>query len=361
MAQLNNSGTSAGKEEGRKITIKIPKLTISKINPWIVSTLILLVVAVVLFVKPELFGRTTGGAVTTGGATLLTAEEAGQKAIQYINNNLVEGTDKASLYSAEDFSNDIYKVETEYQGNIIDVYITKDGKWLFVSTPYETTAPITTTTTQQQQQQVVKSDRPQAYAFVMSHCPYGLQFIKAFVPVMELFADNDYIDIDLKFVNYAMHGEKEVYEQLRMYCIKTEQSDKFTDYLRCFVEDGDSESCLDEVGIDKDALQTCMDATDTEYKITETLNDQSSWGSSFPPFPIDDELCNQYGVRGSPTFVLNGQVLSVNRAAESIKDAICAAFNTQPSECSQQLSTTAEQAGLGPIGSGSGASSGGQC
>jgi hypothetical protein len=65
-------------------------------------------------------------------------------------------------------------------------------------------------------------------------------------------------------------------------------------------------------------------------------------------------LANQFGVGGSPTFVINGKTVSVNRAAESIKQAVCSAFNTPPNECDQTLSTAAQAAGIGPIASGSG-------
>jgi hypothetical protein len=204
---------------------------------------------------------------------------------------------------------------------------------------------------------MVKSDNPEVHAFVMSHCPYGLQFIKAYVPVMELFAENEDVTLDFNFVNYAMHGETEVYEQLRMYCIKTEQEEKFTDYLRCFVEAGDSAGCLEEVGIDTDALGTCTTEADEEFGITAILEaGEEAWGSRFPPFPIDDALNRQFGVRGSPSFVVNGQVVSVNRSPEAIKQAVCAAFNTPPEECDTELSASAEAPSFGPMGSGSASS-----
>jgi protein-disulfide isomerase len=221
----------------------------------------------------------------------------------------------------------------------------------------DTTETVTTTT---QPQEIPKSDKPEVHAFVMSYCPYGLQFLKAYIPVMELFGEK--ADMEVNFVSYAMHGEKEVYENLRMYCIQKEQKDKFTDYLRCFVKAGDYESCINEVGIDETGLDTCMNETDEEFEITKKLNDQSTWSGSYPPFDADKELCEQYGVGGSPTFVINGQEVSVNRSPEAIKEVICQAFNTPPEECNQQLSTTAEQAGLGEIGSGTGsASSSGGC
>ena len=54
-------------------------------------------------------------------------------------------------------------------------------------------------------------------------------------------------------------------------------------------------------------------------------------------------------------------VKSVSRSAEAIKEAVCSAFITPPAECEQTLSTNTESPGIGPIGSGSGSSSEGQC
>ncbi len=198
---------------------------------------------------------------------------------------------------------------------------------------------------------VPKSDKPEVHAFVMSYCPYGLQFMKAYVPVLELLGDKE--EMEINFVQYLMHGVKESDENTRMYCIQKEQKDKLTDYLRCFVEAGDHDGCIDSVGIDSDALDSCIAAADEEFAITATIETSED---TYPAYNIDLELTTTYGVRGSPSFGINGQPVSVSRSAESIKQAVCAAFNNPPEECTQTLSSSPEAAGLGPIGSGSAAS-----
>jgi hypothetical protein len=204
--------------------------------------------------------------------------------------------------------------------------------------------------------EVPKSDSPEAHAFVMSYCPYGLQFIKAYIPVIELLGDK--ADIELNFVHYIMHGEDEMTENTRMHCIQKEQSEKFTDYLRCFVVEGDWEGCISEAGIDSGKLDACMQATDEEFELTRTFQESTE---RFPRYGVDAALAEQYGVSGSPTFGINGQQVQVNRSPEAIKQAICAAFNNPPAECSQTLSAAAESPGFGPVGSGSGSGSQAQC
>jgi hypothetical protein len=334
----------------RTIKIKIPKLDVWRILT-IVFALIILAQLFGLFNLTGLFGLST---------STLSGQQVGEKVIDYINQNLVQSGTKASLVSITD-KGSFYQIVTSYQGSQIPVYASKDGTYLFLQgfDMTETKTQPTQQTQEQTQQEVPKTDRPEARVFIMSYCPYGLQFLKAYIPVIELLGNK--ADLYVNFVDYAMHGDKEIEENTRMYCIQKEQKDKFTSYLRCFVQSGNASSCIAEAKIDKAKLDACMQATDKQYNITGLAQDRSKWLGNFPPYPIDSELNEKYGVRGSPTFVLNGVTISVNRAAESIKQAICSAFKVQPSECSQKLSATTESPGIGPMGSGSGASSGGQC
>ncbi len=201
-----------------------------------------------------------------------------------------------------------------------------------------------------------KSDRPVANAFVMSYCPYGTQFMKAYVPVIELLGDK--ADLNLNFVHYLMHGEKEMVENNNIYCIQKDQNEKFTPFLRCFLEKQDSASCMTETGIDEDIHNACLQSLEDDFDVTNAFKNSDQ---QYPPYPVDAVLASQYGVRGSPSFVLNGQTVQVTRSAEAIKDAICNAFNTPPAECDTQLSTAAEAPGFGPVGSGGGTDTAAGC
>ena len=61
----------------------------------------------------------------------LTADEAGKKAADFINNNLVQPGTEVTLGEVKEESG-LYNVTTSYMGNQIPVYITKDGKIIFV-------------------------------------------------------------------------------------------------------------------------------------------------------------------------------------------------------------------------------------
>ncbi len=298
----------------------------------------------------------------------LSPEDASDRALSFVQENMVGPGVEISVKEVKEELG-LYKVVIEVksgsQTQNVDSYVTKNAEIFFPQavniTEVEMALEEQQQEEQQQQEDIPKTDEPKAQAFVMSYCPYGLQFMKAYIPVIELLGDK--ADVMLNFVDYAMHGKEELDENLRMYCIQKEQKDKFSDYLRCFVETDDYESCISESGVDKSKLETCIQSTDNEYNITGLYNDENTWsGGRFPQFPVESDLNEEYGVRGSPTFVVNGKTVSVGRSAEAIKNTICSAFTNPPEECDQTLSDLTEDPGIGPIGSGSGsASSTGGC
>jgi len=194
---------------------------------------------------------------------------------------------------------------------------------------------------------IAKSDKPKVEVFVMSHCPYGTQMEKGVIPVMEALKDK--ADIQIKFVDYAMHGETELKEQLNQYCINKEEPEKYLPYLKCFLEEGNTETCLASTNINTAKLTSCVSATDTEYKVTELFNDESTWsGGAYPQFNIYKAENELYGIQGSPSTVINGVLVSsMPRDSKGILDKICSVYNTAPEECNTELSIETPSAGFG--------------
>jgi len=276
----------------------------------------------------------------------LTAQKAAEKAVDYINNNLISAdVGKATLGTVQEQSG-VYKFKLNVGGNEFDSYITKDGKILF-SQGFDLTAKAENTDTPVSEGDVSKQQKPDVKLFVMSYCPYGLQAQKMFLPVYNLLKDK--ADMGVYFVNYIMHDKKEIDENLRQYCIEKDQKDKYYDYLSCFVKAGDSANCLTQAKVDKTKLSTCVSATDNQFNITKGYNDKSTWLSGqYPKFDVQTDLNKQYGVQGSPTIIINGKQVNVSsRSPEKFKEVVCNAFETQPAECSQKLSEDQASPGLG--------------
>ena len=283
-------------------------------------------------------------------AGFLSAQDAAQKSIDFINQNILSGQNvTASLVDITE-SNGLYKMKLKIGEEEIETYLSVDGQLLFP----QVVSLVTEETAQGDGQ---KTDKPDVKLFVMTYCPYGLQAQKALLPVYNLLKDK--ADIGVYFVNYIMHDKKEIDENLRQYCIQKEQMEKYSTYLSCFVQAGDFNGCLSSTGIDMNKLSSCVAQTDQQFNVSVKYSDKSTWlNGNYPPFDVQADLNTQYGVQGSPTFVINGKTVTVNRSPEEFKKAVCDAFTTAPAECSQALSSETPSAGFG---GGTGSSGSGSC
>lgn len=298
-----------------------------KLNVWMLAS----IVFALLFVLSLIF---RGGTGITGN--VISNQEAGSKTLSLINDYFItEGS--ATLTGIEEESN-LYKVNLLYNSQVTPVYITKDGKYLIMPNGLVDIAQLEATASQQGEEQpeaeTPKSNKPVVELFVMTHCPYGTQAEKGLIPVLELLGDS--IDGKIRFVHYFMHGDKEEQETYRQVCIREEQPEKYLDYLKCFLEAGNSEECLGNANIDKAKLDSCIKDKSEGY------------------YAEDSALSEEYGVRGSPTLVVNGVIVSSARSPAAYLSTICSAFNAPAEECTEQLSSTTPGAGFGYEGSGTG-------
>jgi len=283
-------------------------------------------------------------------ATALAAIKS--KAEKFINEQMVSPGTTATIKDIVE-ENGMYKVTVAVGSQDLTAYISKDGKNFFPSA-YNMDSPLPKSNASVSAKPIAKSDVPTVELFVMSYCPYGVQIEKGILPVLDLFGSK--INFNLKFVDYSLHGDKEITENLRQYCVQQQGVDKLENYLKCFVKQGDFSTCLSEAKIDSAKLASCTSATDSQFKITQTASDKNAWnGSQYPPFNINKAENTLYQVTGSPTLVINGTTVSTQRDPQSLLTSICAAFSIQPDLCSQKVSTTSPAAGFGD-GSTAGAS-----
>lgn len=280
----------------------------------------------------------------------LNADEAKAKAENFVNTYLMQSGTKATVKDVSE-EYDLYKLKIDIVSDVVESYISKDGKLFFpqaldveeisstggLNNNAAAPAPVTTVS--------VKSDKPKVELFVMSHCPYGTQIEKGMLPVLATLDDK--IDFELKFVDYAMHGEKEIKEQINQYCIQKNQPDKFQAYLKCFLVAGEDASCVASTGINKSQLDACYSQTDKQYKIMDDFKNQVGYKGSFPSFGIHAADNQKYGVAGSPTLVINGQEVSSGRDSSSLLSTICSAFNNAPAECQTDLPNDQPAPGFG--------------
>lgn len=285
------------------------------ISPWMISTFVLAVVVIVLLVGD--FGA-TGGVI----GTKVSPDDAGQAVLDFANSRGAN----AELGDVTD-DGTFYKVMLTVQGQDVPVYVTKDGQYFTSSLVPLTTQDTDDDSTRPSATEVPKADVPVVELFIMTHCPYGTQAEKGFIPAIETLGDT--IDADIKFVHYFMHEPEETETPIQV-CIREEQPDKFIPYLKCFLEDGDSDRCLLEAGVKQDLMRECI-----------------ANGNSDTYYEADSTLSEDYGVRGSPTLVINGVQASSGRDSASYLETICESFNEAPEACAEELSSDSPSPGFG--------------
>lgn len=276
----------------------------------------------------------------------LKPEVAKVTAENFINDNLMLPGTKATITEIiPEYG--LYKIIVNIEsGELIESYISQDGLLFFpqaINIEEQEAAlnepPKTTEISN-------KQDTLEIELFTMSHCPYGTQMEKALLPVIETLGEN--VNFALKFNVYSMNDKVELDEQLTQHCIQKEEQDKLLTYLNCFNKAGESDVCLSESNINKTKILACVKATDDEYKISENYTDESTWLSGiYPPFPIYQADNEKYGVQGSPTLVMNGELVLVDRNPQSLLKLACSSFINEPKECQTELSDVSPEYGFG--------------
>ncbi|MCX8178608.1 MAG: thioredoxin domain-containing protein [Candidatus Aenigmarchaeota archaeon] len=299
-------------------------------NWWMYSTALLSVVVIAMafvFLRPT-NPKTVGNIVVT-----------------YINENLVQDADKATLTSVEEEAG-MYKVITTYKGQEIPVYASKDGKFLFLSQPLDMSQTIPKYDNDQPTGfDAPDSNKPQVDLYVMSFCPYGVQAENTMKPVFDLLKNK--ADFNIWFIAnvngdtvdsiQALHGKNEAMENMRQICVM-KNYDKTT--LWNYIMEINA-NCY-PIYRDENALNTCWRNAAKKFNINDKLIDDCSKSKEALEIMKQHEArVNQFGVRGSPTLIINGATYNGARTPDSFKQAICSGFSTQPSECSQVLEGSA--------------------
>jgi len=264
-------------------------------------------------------------------------------AMNFIRSNLIGSGESVRLVNVSE-ENGVDRLSIEYASasgkQIIDVFVTSDGKYLFPvsyrlndgsrtggSTPVATGSSAASPTCAG----TVKQDIPVLEAFVVSYCPYGIQMqnilgeIVEKIPVLGAHIKVRFIGEISNGTIRSMHGPTEAAENLKQICIREEQSDMYWKYVSCFLNLSGSSSCISGAGIDSVKLSGCT----------------SDPGRGIRYAKEDFTRASGYSISSSPTLVLNGARVSEfnfgGRSPEAVKSLLCCGFANQPGACSTTL------------------------
>ena len=289
-----------------------------------------------------------------------------EKIESYVNTNLLNdptvslivkdsNTNPQTVYS--------FGFEIQQEGIVLEegtFYST--GNNLILGTEFELEAPLVVPgddTNPTDTTGYVKSETPAVDLFIMSFCPYGLQAAGIFDEPIKLLSEE--INFNMGYVIYSdyasgyglpateyclteeenycsMHGIEELNEDVRELCIQRDQKDKFWPYMDLLVADYEAgqvsasniaskwKGYAEAAGVDIAAVEACQ-ASDAATLLEEQV-----------------VLNATYGVRGSPTALINGTAYNGARTAEGFKTAVCSSFESAPESCGTELSDTTQAA-----------------
>jgi|GEM_PF-5790485 len=172
------------------------------------------------------------------------------------------------------------------------------------------------------------TDKPKVELFVMARCPFCQQAENGLLPVIDLLKGK--IDFKIRLAHFMLHGEEEKKETYRQVCIREEQPEKYLDYLKCFVKEGDYATCLGEAEVNTRELDECFFNRAEGY------------------YAEDANLSEAYGIEGTPTLIINGVKTEFSdRSSANSMRLICSQLNKVPEECFHCLSSQNPFPGFG--------------
>lgn len=310
--------------------------------------LLIILLVVVVLVAGSVFLLTGNGEENKGenNEDYLSPEQASEKAINYINENL--SSSPVTLISTEEESG-LYKIKIKIDGQEYDSYISRDGNILF---------PSSVSLIPPELKEITKTEVPDVRLFVMSFCPYGNLAEGIMNPVEELLGDK--ANIKLNYVIYSdyasgypeycldkestycsMHGIQEIDQDIREVCVQKYQPEKLWDFVMDINENTDSnnvdekwEDIASNLDIDVSKIKKCQKDEGVNILVEELRLTGTKYSVQDPSRHQGNE---EISISGSPTLVVNGIVFDGERTSQGYKDAICSAFLDPPAECEEEI------------------------
>jgi hypothetical protein len=300
------------------------KFDFSKLNYWMVASVVLAVVLLLI--------------VSINSFSTISKDQASKEVIGFLVSAYGVPEEMINITSVSS-EGDFYFVNFTVQSQEGSFAVSKDGDYvgqMIATSTFKTpTSPTTDTPTSVE---VPKSDNPKVELYTWGYCPYGVQAQGPMAQVATLLKSG----ADFEIVPYYDgHGAYETQQNQIQLCIQKLAKDKYWSYAAKFVTDvypkcsaTRTEDCdktesikvMKAVGIDSTSIMACV------AKDGDALSASAS------------AKAQQNGVSGSPTVIINGVISNAARSAEAYKSAVCSAFNSAPSACSNTLDSTAAAA-----------------
>jgi len=174
-------------------------------------------------------------------------------------------------------------------------------------------------------------DKVKVEMYVMSKCPYGVQAVQGFLPVLDEIGD--WVDFHLEFIvdkqgdNFtSLHGEPEVKGNIQQLCAIKHYPDrkKWMAFLKCVNETWREipagwEKCAKQAGMDAGKLGSCINGSQGKDLLTESMG-----------------RAKAANAQGSPTIKVAGAAYEGGRSKTDFLRGICEKFTgNKPDTCAK--------------------------
>ncbi len=274
------------------------------------------------------------GAATVNTAGDLTIKQAEDKAIKYINDNLLTPPFTAIVKSSQEL-NGLYLITIDVADQEVDSYITKDGKLFFPQGFDLTIDPSTITGTTETKVDVsivgdpVKGDSNAAVTIVEFsefQCPYCGKYVdEAYKNIMDDYVKTGKVKYVFRDFPLGFHAEA---KPAAMAAECAHEQNKFWEYHDKLFANQDVlgtenyKKWASDLGLDTTQFNACLSSEKYKSEVEEDFSEGQT-----------------YGVTGTPAFFINGKLISGAQPYSVFKTEIEAALKEASSGTTDTTTT----------------------
>ncbi|GEM_PF-499467 len=296
---------------------------------------------ILLMVSVFTHGFTFSDKASVTGAATVTLQEAEQKALTYVNTQLLQSPFQATVKSSEELDT-LYKVTLAVAGQTVDSYVTKDGK-LFFPQALDLNAPradnptkgAASGTATAKAMDVSVDDDPvlgnaDAPVTIVEFSDYQCPFCSKFFTETEGQLRKDYVEtgkVKLVYRDFPLEFHPEA-EPAALAADCANEQGKFWEYHdllftnQAELSDANYKKWAADLGLDTQKFNKC-------YKNLQYLDE------------VKKDLADgqKYGVSGTPAFFINGKMISGAQPYTVFQQEIEAALVAAGKSSGQEVKT----------------------
>jgi protein-disulfide isomerase len=306
------------------------KTKIKKVRIWQVSTAVL---GVLLIISIFMGGFSKGSA----NGSALSGNAVADKAVKFINENLMQGRGTATLEGVEE-SNGMYKIKLDIDGQEMESFISNDGKLLFPQAVDLTNKPqLQQPPTQAQDVNIniensASKGADDAKVVMVEYSSFSCGYCNKVRGTIDQILSEYPNDVKVVYKHFNRGGTDSETAQAAECAGEQDKFWEMHDLIFDKGSQGDPIEYAQEIGINTDKFSECLDSGKYSAKVTADTNEARS-----------------FGISGTPSFMINGKLVKGAQPYENFKKIIDEELGLKPKTTTPQASTGYTDADLTKI------------